>query len=92
MQTNQFSRHAHARLLVCAKRLLHDGEPVDAKWIAATFKVGIAAARRDVRWLRMYLPLRIIDGRRGRPSKGGGGTVRLLPLGLYPHQEIHEEP
>jgi len=64
--------HPHARLLLCARRL-YDREPVDAKWIVQRFKIGIAAARRDIRWLRMYLPVRIRDGGRGR-----GRTVRLL--------------
>lgn len=66
-------RHPHARLLVCARRL-YEGNPVTAEWIRNRFKVGIAAARRDVRWLRMYLPVGIVDGGRGR-----GRKVHLLP-------------
>lgn len=65
-------RHPHARLLICAKRL-YEGEPITAEWIVGHFRVGIAAARRDVRWLRMYLPVRIVDGGRGR-----GRRVHLL--------------
>lgn len=63
--------HPHARLLVCAQRL-YAGESVTAKWIVKRFGIGIAAARRDVCWLRMYLPVDIVDGARGR-----GLTTRL---------------
>jgi len=66
-------RHPHARLLVCARRLLYENQPITAKWITARFGIGIAAARRDIRWLRMYLPIRIIDGGRGR-----GWNVTLM--------------
>ncbi len=64
--TDAIHRHPHARLLVCAKRLLVERRPVTALWITRRFGIGIAAARRDVRWLRMYLPVGIIDGGRGR--------------------------
>ena len=65
-------RHVHARLLLEARRL-YAGEPVNARWISEKFQVGIAAARRDIRWLRMYLPVEIVDGGRGR-----GKRVHLL--------------
>jgi len=69
---NAISRHPHARLLACARRL-YEGQEVTANWIVGKFGVGIAAARRDVRWLRMFLPVRIVDG-----SVGRGHNVRLM--------------
>lgn len=70
--SDAIARHPHARLLLCARRL-YDRKPVTAEWIVERFGVGIAAARRDVRWLRMYLPVTIVDGGRGR-----GRRVHLL--------------
>ncbi len=57
-------RHPHARLLVCARRL-YEGKPVTPTWIADRFGIGIAAARSDMRWLRMFLPVEIVDGGHG---------------------------
>jgi predicted DNA-binding transcriptional regulator YafY len=66
--SDAIDRHPHARLLVCARRL-YEGEPVTAEWIVERFGIGIAAARRDVRWLRMYLPVLIVDGGHGAGRK-----------------------
>lgn len=74
--SDAIQRHPHARLLVCARRL-YEGKPVTTRWIVDRFGVGLDAAQRDIRWLRMYLPVHIVDGDRGR---GHGLRVTLLGM------------
>jgi predicted DNA-binding transcriptional regulator YafY len=64
------------RLLTCARRLLIEGKPVTASAIAKEFSCGIAAARRDLRWLRMCLPITIVDNDENR---GRYRSITLMP-------------
>lgn len=51
------------RMLRIARRLI-DGEMVTTAWICKTFDVGRSAAERDLRLVRMYLPVESEDPRR----------------------------